>query len=298
MIEIKNLSKSFDGYKALDNVSLTVPTGSVYGIVGPNGAGKTTMIRNITGAYKPDDGTILFDGEPVYENTAVKENIAYICDDWYYFQSANIYEMKEFYKGIYKNFSEERFEKLSELFKIDVKRNIKTLSKGMKKQVAFWIAISTMPKYFVLDEPVDGIDPVMRKNIWSVLLEDVEKRGTTVLVSSHNLRELEDVCDHVGILDKGRVLIERSLLELQDNMSKIQVVFGENRDEALKGLNALNVSSTGKLDTVILEMNPEEALKRIAMYNPVFAEALPLTLEEIFIYEVGGENINAKDILF
>lgn len=297
MIEINNLVKTFDGFTALDGTNIKVPKGSVYGLVGPNGAGKSTVIRHILGIYKQDSGEVLIDGEGVWENNAVKQRCASIPDDWYYFANANIKEMMSFYKGMYKNFSEERYEKLKEVFPIDENKTIRYLSKGMQKQVAFWLALSTMPDYMILDEPVDGLDPVMRRQVWSLLMGDVAERGTTVLVSSHNLRELEDVCDHVGIMDKGKILLERNLSELQDNMVKLQVVFGENVTEAPKDIPILHSSKLGRVHTMILRMNAEEAKKVLAPYSPLVVDAIPLTLEEIFVYELGGENYAVKDIV-
>ena len=221
MIAVKNLVKRFDGFTALDGTDITVPAGSVYGLVGPNGAGKSTLIRHLTGVYRQDEGEISLGGEAIWENAALKRRIAVIPDDWYYFTQSNIRDMMRFYRGFYPNFSMERYEKLKEVFAIDEKRTIRRLSKGMQKQAAFWLALSCMPDYLILDEPVDGLDPVMRRQVWSLVMGDVSQRGTTVLVISHNLRELEDVCVHVGIMDHGKVLLERSLAQLQDNMVKL-----------------------------------------------------------------------------
>ena len=224
MIEVKNLTKRFDGFTALNGLTMTVPTGSVYGLVGPNGAGKSTIIRHITGVYRPDSGEVLVGGEPVFENPPVKARIACIPDDLSCHAGTTIRELKTFYKGLYPAFSEERFTALADIFKLDQRQPLRRFSKGMQKQAAFWLAICTCPSYLVLDEPVDGLDPVMRKQVWSVILEDVATRGTTVLVSSHNLRELEDVCDHVGVLHEGKMLLERSLSDLQENIVKVQIV--------------------------------------------------------------------------
>ena len=297
MIEVKGLTKTFDGFKALDEATLTAEKGSVYGLVGPNGAGKSTIIRHILGIYKGDSGEVLIDGENVWENPGIKSRIASIPDDWYYFNSATLKDMMKFYRGFYPKFSMERYEKLKEVFKLDENKNIRTFSKGMQKQAAFWLAISAMPDFLVLDEPVDGLDPVMRRQIWSILMADVAERQTTVLVSSHNLRELEDVCDHVGIMDKGKVLIERSLSELQDNMVKLQVVFDESVKEVPTDIPALHVSSLGRVHTFIMRMNASDATALLSKYAPVLIDAVPLTLEEIFIYELGGKDYAVKDII-
>ena len=297
MIEVKDVVKRFDGFAALDGATLSVPTGSVYGLVGPNGAGKSTIIRHLTGIYRPDSGDILLDGQNVWENTALKARIASIPDDWYYFMQASIRDMMRFYRGFYPNFSTERYEKLKEVFCIDEKRVIRRLSKGMQKQVAFWLALSCMPDYLILDEPVDGLDPVMRRQVWSLMMGDVSERGTTVLVSSHNLRELEDVCDHVGIMDHGKVLLERSLAQLQDNMVKMQVVFQDGMDQVPQDLPVLHASRLGRIHTLIMRMSAEEASARLATYGPLLVDAVPLTLEEIFIYELGGADYAVKDIV-
>ena len=296
MIEVKNVVKRFDGFTALDGASLSVPTGSVYGLVGPNGAGKSTIIRHLTGIYRQDEGTVAIGGEDVWENAGLKARVAAIPDDWYYFLQSTVRDMMRFYKGFYPRFSMERYEKLKEVFSIDEKRVIRRLSKGMQKQVAFWLALSCMPDYLLLDEPVDGLDPVMRRQVWSLVMGDVAERGTTVLVSSHNLRELEDVCDHVGIMDKGKVLLERSLAQLQDNMVKMQVVFRDGQ-EVPPELPVLHVSRVGRIHTLIMRMNAQEAAARLAVYDPMLVDAVPLTLEEIFIYELGGADYAVKDIV-
>ena len=297
MIEVRDVVKKFDGFAALDGASLSVPTGSVYGLVGPNGAGKSTIIRHLTGIYRQDSGTVAIGGESVWENAALKSRIAVIPDDWYYFNQASIRDMMRFYKGFYPNFSMERYEKLKEVFSIDEKKTIRRLSKGMQKQVAFWLALSCMPDYLILDEPVDGLDPVMRRQVWSLMMGDVSERGTTVLVSSHNLRELEDVCDHVGIMDHGKVLLERSLAQLQDNMVKLQVVFQDGVTEVPPELPVLHASKVGRIHTLIMRMNAEEATAKLSTYNPLLVDAVPLTLEEIFIYELGGADYAVKDIV-
>ena len=297
MIEVRDVVKKFDGFAALDGASLSVPTGSVYGLVGPNGAGKSTIIRHLTGIYRQDSGTVAIGGESVWENADLKSRIAVIPDDWYYFNQASIRDMMRFYKGFYPNFSMERYEKLKEVFSIDEKKTIRRLSKGMQKQVAFWLALSCMPDYLILDEPVDGLDPVMRRQVWSLMMGDVSERGTTVLVSSHNLRELEDVCDHVGIMDHGKVLLERSLAQLQDNMVKLQVVFQDGVTEVPPELPVLHASKVGRIHTLIMRMNAEEATAKLSTYNPLLVDAVPLTLEEIFIYELGGADYAVKDIV-
>ncbi len=296
MIETRKLCKSFEGFLALKDLDVNVPKGAVYGLVGPNGAGKTTLIRHLAGIYIPDSGEVLIDGQPVFENVDIKSRIAYIPDDIFYYTQATVADMKGFYKGIYPAFDEERFDKLGEVFDIDPKRPVRKLSKGMQKQAAFRIAVSCRPDVILLDEPVDGLDPVMRRNVWSILMADVAERGTTVLVSSHNLRELEDVCDHVGIMDQGSMLIERSLDELQNNIVKLQLVL-QDGTELPEGIEILGRSSTGKLEQLIVRGKAEEVEERIAQIAPVYCESIPLNLEEIFIYELGGTGYEVRNII-
>ena len=298
MIEVKNVVKTFDGFAALNDATISVPTGAVYGLVGPNGAGKSTIIRHLTGIFRQDSGTVRLGGEDVWENAALKAKIAAIPDDWYYFNSAGIGDMMRFYKGFYPNFSTERYEKLREVFELDEKRPIRRFSKGMQKQAAFWLALSAMPDYLILDEPVDGLDPVMRRQVWSLMMGDVAERGTTVLVSSHNLRELEDVCDHVGILNKGKVLLERSLSDLQDNTVKIQAAYAAAEEPALPlELEVLHRSAVGRVYTYIIRGKREDILHRMQALSPLLLEAIPLTLEEIFIYELGGADYAVREII-
>lgn len=296
MIDIKGLYKSFGDFVALDGLDLHVPKGSVYGLVGPNGAGKSTLIRHLAGIYRQDSGEVLIDGEPVYDNPAVKRRVAYIPDDVFYFFQASILDMMHFYHGVYPNFSEERFTRLGQAFALDPKQPFRKMSRGQQKQGAFWLAMSMQPDVIVLDEPLDGLDPVMRRQVWSFIMQDVAEKGTTVLVSSHNLRELEDVCDRVGIVHKGKMLLERGLSELQDNIVKIQLAYPEDR-RLPADLQLLHKNEAGRVQQLILRGKPEELTAKLAETNPLFMDLIPLTLEEIFIYELGGADLEVKDIL-
>lgn len=299
MIEVTDLKKSFDGFLALQGVNMHVKKGAIYGLVGPNGAGKSTLIRHLTGIYRPDEGTVLIQGEPVYENRQVKAKMAYIPDDLFYFMQADTMEMKRYYQGIYPQFDEKLFYRMQEFFpNIDVKRGIRRLSKGMQKQVAFWLAICCKPELMILDEPVDGLDPVMRRQIWSVVMSEVAEHDMTVLVSSHNLRELEDVCDHVGIMHQGKLMIERSLSDLQGSVSKIQVACQSGMPKLPENFEVLHMSNTGRVYTLIVKGDAKAAVAELSKSNPMIVDVLPLTLEEIFIYEMGGANYEVKDILF
>ena len=296
MIEVRNLTKLFGDFTALDRLSMTVPTGTVYGLVGPNGAGKSTVIRHLTGIYRQDEGSATVDGQEIFENPGVKSRIAYIPDDIFYFNTASITDMAKFYAGVYPTFSWERFETLKGAFDLDLKRPMRRFSKGMQKQAAFWLCMAMRPEILILDEPVDGLDPVMRRQVWSIIMGDIAENGTTVLVSSHNLRELEDVCDHVGIMDHGKLLLERSLSELQENICKVLIALPDGA--ALPtGLDIVHQSATGHLLTLILRGQQEDITALLSGAAPLFMDVVPLTLEEIFIYELGGVDYEVKNII-
>ena len=292
MLEMKNVTKTFGDFKALDDLTLTVPKGAVYGLVGPNGAGTSTAIRHLTGVYRADKGKILMEGKPIYENTALKERIGHIPDDIFFYPSATLSEMRTFYKGMYPKFDDALFERLRDVFNLPLRSPMRRFSKGMQKQAAFQLTIASRPDVMILDEPVDGLDPVMRRQVWSLMLSDVAQYETTVLVSSHNLRELEDVCDHVGIMDHGKMLLERSLADMQGATCKLQIV-GDIPEE----LNILHESSSGRLKTLVVRGSTEEVIARAQAANPIYFDVLPLSLEEIFIYELGGVNYEVKNIV-
>ena len=287
MIEVTALSKRFDETQALNRLSMTVHDGAVYGLVGPNGAGKSTLIRHLVGIYRQDSGEIRVDGEPVFENPAVKARIAYIPDEIPYWSQSTIDDLKRFYASVYPEFDRAYDEKLSAQFGLDGKQMLRRLSKGQQNLAAFQMALAQRPDYVILDEPVDGLDPVNRRKIWGLLMTDVAERGTTVLVSSHNLRELEDVCDHVGIMNHGEMLLERTLSELQENIVKIQLVLPEGK-QLPEDLQVQYRNTVGRLQQLILRGKQEEISAKLAESEPLFLDVLPLTLEEIFIYELGG----------
>ena len=292
MLEMRNVTKTFGSFRALDDLSMTVPKGAVYGLVGPNGAGKSTAIRCIVGTYRPDCGSITLEGQPIYENPMAKARIGSIPDEIFYEAADSIRDLKRLYAGIYPNFDEARFQQLGEVFRLDQKKPIRRFSKGMQKQAAFHLTICTRPDVMILDEPVDGLDPVMRRQVWNLILSDVAQRETTVLISSHNLRELEDICDHVGIMDHGKMLLEKSLADMQGATHKLQIV-----GEVPTGLDVLHESAAGRMKTLIVRGAAEMIAQKAATANPVYFDVLPLSLEEIFIYELGGVNYAVKDIL-
>ncbi|WP_028242376.1 ABC transporter ATP-binding protein [Pseudobutyrivibrio ruminis] len=299
MIEVNNVTKKFGDFTALDGLNMHVERGAIYGLVGPNGAGKSTIIRHLSGVYKQDAGEIRIDGQPVYENEKLKQRFTVIPDEIFFFTQANTMDMMKFYKNLYPTFDEALFKKILNCFpEVNPKKMVRTLSKGMQKQVAFMLSIAARPELMILDEPVDGLDPVMRRQIWSLIMSDVAEHGLTVLVSSHNLRELEDVCDHVGIMNHGKILIERSLDELQTSITKIQLAFEDELPTIPPEVQVLKRVSTGRVHTLIVKGEPRQAQQLIAGLNPLLMDVLPLTLEEIFIYELGGENYAVKEIIF
>ncbi len=289
MLKMQNVTKCFDGFKALDDLTLTVPKGAVYGLVGPNGAGKSTAIRHLTGVYRQDAGQVLMENVPIYENPDIKSRIGYIPDEIFFFPAASLEEMKRYYKGMYPKFDEELFEQLQEIFKLPRKGPIRRFSKGMQKQAAFQLLLATRPDVMILDEPVDGLDPVMRRQVWSLILSEVSQREITVLISSHNLRELEDVCDHVGIMDHGKMLLEKSLADMQGSTTKLQMV-----GDIPEGLEILHESQLGRLKTLIVRGSAQVVEARLQEVKPAYYDILPLSLEEIFIYELGGVNYEVK----
>jgi ABC-type multidrug transport system, ATPase component len=299
MIETKNISKVFEDLEALKSVNIKVNKGSIYGLVGSNGAGKTTLIKTLVGIYRQDQGEVLIDGEKVFENIDTKCKVTFIPDALYFFTQYNIKDMAKFYKRVYATWNEQRYEKLKEAFNIDEKKKIHKLSKGMQRQVAFWLALSCMPELLILDEPLDGLDPVMRQKVKNLIIQDVAERQMTVLISSHNLRELEDLCDYIGILHKGSLILEKELDDLKSDIHKIQVAFKEDIPEGiLKDVNILYEEKRGSIRLFIVRGKKEEIIKQLSKFEPVILDILPLTLEEIFIYEMGDVGYEIKNIIF
>ncbi len=299
MIEVRNLTKNFNGFKVLKDVNLKVNRGSIYGLVGANGAGKTTLIKHMMGIYMQNSGEVLINGERVYENNSIKEKIGYIPDDLYFFPMYSIKDMARFYKRIYPRWNKERYREMINEFQLDENRRMSRLSKGMQKQAAFILTLSTMPDIMILDEPIDGLDPLMRKKVWRFVVDDVAEREVSVLISSHNLKELESVCDHVGILNKGSMLIERDLDELKSDIHKIQVAYSSDcTDNIMKEINILHRDKRGSVELYIVKGEQDEVIRKFNKYNPLLLDILPLTLEEIFIYELGGAGYEIQNVIF
>lgn len=298
MIEMKGVSKKFDQIQALTQVSGVIREGSVFGLVGTNGAGKSTCLRIMAGILKADEGSMMVDGQEIFENEEMKKEIFFISDDQYYFPNATPKEMMEYYRMFYPCFDEKRFEELIKKFGLDMRRRLNTFSKGMKKQVSVLLGICANTKYLLCDETFDGLDPVMRQAVKSIFAMEIINRNFTPIIASHNLRELEDICDHVGLLHKGGILLSKDLEEMKSNIQKVQcVVSEEEKMELYKELEILQTEQRGSLLTLTVRGEREKTEEVIRDKNPVFYEILPLTLEEIFISETEVVGYDIKSLL-
>ncbi len=299
MIEIRNVTKSYGDIVSLDNVSAKIGNGSIYGLIGSNGAGKSTLLRVMAGIFRPDGGDVLYDNRSVWENTAVKQEIFYISDDEYKLPGASTDDMMNFYRNIYKSFDKERYDMLCNTFKIERKRSLSTFSKGMKRQVDILLGLSCRPKYLLCDETFDGLDPVMRQFVKKLICEEVAENGMTPIIASHNLRELEDLCDHVGLIHRGGILFESDVDDLKGGILKIQMVAGDNATDisSFAPLKIADFRKTGSVITLIVRGNEAETEEKILSLSPKFYEILPLTLEEVFISEMEEIGYDFTEIL-
>ncbi len=299
MIEINGVNKSFGSLKALDNIIATIQEGSIFGLVGTNGAGKSTLLRILCGVLKADTGTALIDGEDVYGNPHVKEKVCFLSDTAYFFPNATIRTMQNYYEIVYPNFNSERFEELVEKFGLDRNRKINSFSKGMKKQVSVLLGICTGTKYLLCDETFDGLDPVMRQAVKSIFAMELMNRQFTPVIASHSLRELEDICDHVGLLHKGGILLSKDLEDMKFHIHKVQCVIQDpvKEEELLTELHVLQHDKRGSLLTVVARGTKQEILMSIEDKHPIFSEVLPLTLEEIFISETEVAGYDIKNLI-
>ena len=299
MIEINGVNKSFGSLKALDNIIATIQEGSIFGLVGTNGVGKSTLLRILCGVLKADTGTALIDGEDVYENPHAKEKVCFLSDTAYFFPNATIRTMQNYYEIVYPNFNSERFEELVEKFGLDRNRKINSFSKGMKKQVSVLLGICTGTKYLLCDETFDGLDPVMRQAVKSIFAMELMNRQFTPVIASHSLRELEDICDHVGLLYKGGILLSKDLEDMKFHIHKVQCVIQDpvKEEELLTELHVLQHDKRGSLLTVVARGTKQEILMSIEDKHPIFSEVLPLTLEEIFISETEVAGYDIKNLI-
>lgn len=289
MIEVKNVSKSFDKFVALEDVNLTIPKQSIYGLVGANGAGKSTLFRILTGVYKSDKGTVTIEGEKIYNSAKVKEKIHFVPDELYFLPGASLNRMAKFYEGIYASFSRERYEKLVELFGLDAKKNIHSFSKGMKRQAAILLALACRPEYLFLDETFDGLDPVVRNLVKSAICQYVEEEEMTVVLSSHSLRELEGVCDRLSLIYEGKLAFSSEVGDISSLFFKVQVAFAEEYDEnTFNGINVLKMDKQGMVSNLIVNGDRIETIEFLKAKNPIVLDVVPMSLEEVFTYELGS----------
>ena len=299
MIQAVNLTKRFDDIVAVDHINATIKDGCVFGLIGTNGAGKSTFLRLMSGVLKPEEGHVTIDGHEVFENTEAKRRFLYISDEQFFFSNATPEEMLRYYRAIYQRFDEARFHKLMSSFGLSEKRKIHTFSKGMKKQVSVICGICAGTDYLFCDETFDGLDPVMRQAVKSLFAADMADRNLTPIIASHNLRELEDICDHVGLLHKGGILLSRELDDMKLNIHKLQCVLQPGMSaEDLVALDKLNIEQRGSLITLVVRGTREEVEAIMASYNPVFFECIPLSLEEIFISETEVAGYDIKKLIF
>ncbi|WP_374720578.1 ABC transporter ATP-binding protein [Parageobacillus toebii] len=298
MIHLTNVTKTFDRFQAIRKVNMSVQKGRIYGLLGSNGAGKTTLLKMMAGIIRPDHGTVLIDGEEVWENPEVKQRIMFLPDHVYFFPQTTIEQMAAFYESVYPSFHRERFTRLQEIFLLNPRKKIHQFSKGMQRQAAFWLAFSTMPDVLVMDEPLDGLDAVVRQKVKNIIIQEVAEREMTVVISSHNLREMEDLCDCIGILHEGEMLFEKELDAMKTNIHKIQVAFRNGIPKQFaEQLDIVYEEQRGSVLLLIVRGEKQEIVSYIKPFQPLIFDILPLTLEEIFIYEMGDVGYAIENII-
>jgi len=298
MIEISAVSKSFGEVTALKEVTASIGDGSIFGLIGTNGAGKSTLLRILSGVYRQDNGQVLIDGQSVYENTELKQNIFYVSDDQYYFFNSTMEDMKRYYKSIYRNFSDDIYHRLLKALSLDERRKINTFSKGMTRQAFIIFGLAACPRYLFCDETFDGLDPVIRQAVKRLIADRVAEEKMTIIMASHNLRELEDICDHVGLLHQGGIVLDMDLNDSKSGIHKVQCAFAEEKKETdFAGLQVVSFDRRGRLCTLVVRGERKEIENRIESLNPLFYEHIPLTLEETFISEMGVVSYEASDII-
>lgn len=297
MIKVKNLTKTFENFLALQNMNCEIPEGCIYGLVGSNGAGKSTFLRHITGIYKPDSGEITIDDKNVWDNPTAKELFIFVPDDFITLSGASIKRLAKLYSTFYKNFDYKRFHTLIDAFGLNFNKKLSTFSKGMKRQATIALALSCKTKYMFFDETFDGLDPVMRHTVKNIIFNDVCERGATVVVTSHSLRELEDFCDQLALLHKGGIVFESDIQNLKTSLFKVQIAFNKEYDKSLfEGIEIINFNKKGKISSLIIRGNKDETVKKLNALNPNIIDILPLSLEEVFIYEMEALGYAFKDI--
>ena len=298
MIKIENLSKKYDKVNVLDNLNCTIKDGSIYGLVGSNGAGKSTLLRLINGIFIPDKGTILIDGEEVFENESLKQELVFVPDDLFFYPSYTLLDTAKYYEAMYRNFDMEYLKKLASILKLDLNKKISTFSKGMKRQCALICALATRSKYMFFDETFDGLDPVIRNTMKKIIAKQMDEYNTTIVMTSHNLRELEDICDNLGLLHKGGILFESDIETIKTNMYKVQISLQDKfSKDNFKDLEVLSYKKIGSVATLIINDKEGTTKKKLQKLNPIILDFLPLTLEEVFIYEMEALGYEFNEII-
>ncbi len=297
MIKGIGIDKYLGGEKILDNINIEVNKGSIYGLIGPNGAGKTTLIKTLVDIYEPEKGEVLISGEKIKDNTEIKSRLGYVSDYQNFYPNFRVKEIVTFYRNTYPLWNEDRYNVLRNIFKIDEKKKIKHLSKGMKTQLSLMLNLSITPEILILDEPTSGLDPVVKRKVLDIIIDEVSSNETTVFISSHHLGELEQICDHIGIIHEGKILLEESIDDLKSNVRKVQVAFKDSIPEEIKNSeDILNIVNKGKVYEIIVNDNIEKLIDEIRKYNPILLETIDMSLEEIFIYKMGGVGYVLEDI--
>lgn len=298
MIKCSDVVKTFDKFEALSHLNCTIPDGSVYGMVGSNGAGKSTLLRLLTGIYRADTGTIEYDGQPIYENTELKDDIAFVPDELFFLPQSNMERMAKLYEANFSHFDMDKFNEYTKAFGLNPKANINTFSKGMKRQAATILALSCNTKYIFLDETFDGLDPVMRNLVKRLIYAQVEDRGATAIITSHSLRELEDTCDQLALLHKGGIVFESDIQNLKTSLFKVQVAFAEPYDKSrFTNIDMLNYTQRGSVANIIIKGDRDATKALFDAMNPVLFEILPLSLEEVFVYEMEALGYSFDEVL-
>ena len=298
MIKISNLSKRYDKENVIDNLNCEIKTGSIYGLVGSNGAGKSTLLRLINGIFRQDEGVILIDEEEVFENEKIKQELVFVPDDLFFYPSYTLLDTAKYYEAMYKKFDMEYLKKLASILKLDLNKKISSLSKGMKRQCALICALSTRSKYMFFDETFDGLDPVIRNTMKKIIAKQMEEDNTTIVMTSHNLRELEDICDNLGLLHKGGILFESDIDSIKTNMYKVQISLSNDFSiDSFKNINILSYKKIGSVATLIIDDKDDDSKKKLEKLKPIILDYLPLTLEEVFIYEMEALGYEFNEII-
>ena len=298
MITVKNLTKKFEDFTAIDSLSCSIPDGCIYGMVGSNGAGKSTFLRVVSGVYRPEAGEVLLDDQPIYENPEAKSKIILVPDELFFLQGATMNRMADLYKKVYPNFDIERFKELTVAFGLDPTKNVATFSKGMRRQAATILSLSTKPQYIFFDETFDGLDPIMRTLVKKIICDDVMERSATAVITSHSLRELEDTCDQLALLHKGGLVLESDVQNLKTSLFKVQVAFSDEYDRSrFEGIDILSFTKKGSVSNFIVRGSREETKQKLSALCPILLDVLPLSLEEVFTWEMEALGYSFKDVL-